>query len=409
MHLMSLLTHSVAALAPVVMPDTMQCRRGVEGVYAASPALVAEVPGLRDWRYWYDPPVWLTNGHVHTIWAAKTRRAAGCRYARSLLRTPDGGSLALDLLAGEQEEVEYVEDDGRRGDARPVLLLLSGLGGGSQDSYVRCMAVAARRRGYRVAVLNMRGCANSPVTSPRFFSAFRGSTDDVALTVAALRSRFQPRSLSVLGWSNSGSIVINALSEGLDVDAACALAAPLNMPVSSANLDRWFHRNVYDRSIGSGLADKFRSSRHLFEDESGAAKAVPAWRGGTFVADVDLAATATTIRAIDEAITAPCFGFATVDDYYAYSSSDQRISQVRTPLLVVNAADDPIALWGNLDHVTDQVLSNPDVVFAATSVGGHLGWCDAADPRGQPGWIQRCALDFLQAALKSTSVTAPAS
>jgi len=39
----------------------------------------------------------------------------------------------------------------------------------------------------QVAVINMRACGNSPVTSPLLFSAYRGANDDVRLAVAHLR------------------------------------------------------------------------------------------------------------------------------------------------------------------------------------------------------------------------------
>jgi hypothetical protein len=61
---------------------------------------------------------------------------------------------------------------------RPLLLLASGLGGGSQDTYVRSMAATAAERGWQVAVINMRSCGGSPVTSPRLFSAYRWGGGD---------------------------------------------------------------------------------------------------------------------------------------------------------------------------------------------------------------------------------------
>mmetsp|Transcript_13735 Transcript_13735/g.43387 ORF Transcript_13735/g.43387 Transcript_13735/m.43387 type:complete len:427 (-) Transcript_13735:188-1468(-) len=382
-------------------PETMR-PRGVEGVYAGSTALVREVPGLCSWEAWYEAPRWLRNGHAHTIWANKMRSAPGVRYGRELLETSDGGTLALDVLEGAS--TEFVIDKARRFEptGRPFALLLSGLGGGSQDSYVRSFGAYAASRGFDVAVLNMRACGDSPVTSPRFFSAYRGSTDDVALAVQAIRERFAPPAVVGVGWSNSGTIVINALAaEDVGLDAACALAAPLNMPVSSKNLERWFHRNVYDRSIAASLSSKFRKHRSLFETPDGVPKPIPKWRSAeTFLVDADRAAAATSIRAVDDAVTAPCFGFDTVDQYYAFSSSHQRLAAVDKPLLVVNAADDPIALWGDFDRLVADVRANPNLVFAATDHGGHLGWCDKTDPTGQhPAWIQRCALDFLQAAL----------
>lgn len=420
MSLLAIIATSAYALAPpivqqqastgrVLLPETMQQCHLQTGVYAGSAKIVQRVPGLCSWRNWYTPPAWLTNGHVHTIWASMLRSAPSCRYGRVLLTTPDGGSLALDLLEDVWTDespprviIHERSETAMPNTRRPFALLLSGLGGGSQDSYVRSMGAYAKARGFDVGVLNMRSCGDSPVTSPRFFSAYLGSTDDVALAVDAIRAHASPSSVVAIGWSNSGTIVINTLAGGhAKLDAACALAAPLNMPVSSANLRRVFHRNVYDRNIGSSLSSKFRKHRSYFEDADGRPKPVPAYRAGdTFVADVEKAAAAMSIRAIDEALTAPCFGFETVDDYYEFSSSHQRIDRVQTPLLLVNAADDPIALWGDFDRLVADVGKNPNLVFVATAHGGHLGWCDADDPRGEPKWIQRCAVDFLLAALE---------
>lgn len=379
------------------LPETMLDRgQGeVEGVYAQSPDLVKRVPGLCSWSEWYEPPTLLKNGHAHTIWAAKARKVQGCRYARKLLRTKDGGTLALDFLVEGADETIINEEKFPTSD-RPFALLLSGLGGGSQDSYVRAMAIEAKARGFDVGVLNMRSCGDSPVTSPRFFSAYRGSTDDVGFAVDYLRAEGYS-SVVAVGWSNSGTIVINGLADSsICVDAACALAAPLNMPKSSANLERWFHGAVYDRSIGTSLGTKFAKNQHLFLPQG---TPIPAYLGGTFIPDVEKAANARSIRAIDEALTAPCFGFPDVDAYYAYSSSHQRVKDVHTPLLVVNAADDPIALWGDFDKLVSDVRTNPNVVLAVTDHGGHLGWCDAANPRGSSAWIERCALDFLSHSL----------
>ncbi|KAH8074420.1 poly(3-hydroxybutyrate) depolymerase [Aureococcus anophagefferens] len=317
------------------------------GVYcgdAAAERYLGAVPGLNDWSRWHESPPALRNGHAHTIFAAKCRFTARVTYAREFIDTPDGGTLALDVVVGADED-------------------------------------------------------DSPVTSPRFFSARRGSTDDVRAAGDRIRDTYGPSRLCAIGWSNSGTIVTNALAEQGDaagLDAACCLAAPLDMPTSSANLEKPFHRNVYDRSIGGSLAEKVRGARDLFLDEAGRPTAVPAWGGGTFVADVDRAAAASTIRDVDEAITAPCFGFETVDAYYADASADQRVAAVAKPLLVVNAADDPIALFTTKRGVFDfdALAANPNVVAAVTAHGGHLGWCDAAAPCGPPSWLQENALYF---------------
>ena len=70
------------------------------------------------------------------------------------------------------------------------------------------------------------------------------------------------------------------------------------------------------------------------------------------------------------------------------------------PLLVVNAADDPIARFTTKRGVFDfDALAATTFGFAAvTAHGGHLGWCDAAAPCGPPSWLQENALNFLDVA-----------
>ena len=84
-------------------------------------------------------------------------------------------------------------------------------------------------------------------------------------------------------------------------------------------------------------------------------------------------------RAVDEALTAPCFGFPSVDAYYADASADQRVKGIGVPLLIMNAADDPIAQYNVKAGVFDAetLAANPNLVVAVTATGGHLGWCDA--------------------------------
>jgi predicted alpha/beta-fold hydrolase len=49
------------------------------------------------------------------------------------------------------------------------------------------------------------------------------------------------------------------------------------------------------------------------------------------------------ISEFDAAVTAPVFGHPTVKDYYRTASSTNVLSQIKTPMLVLHALDDPIA------------------------------------------------------------------
>uniref|UniRef100_A0A7S1J870 AB hydrolase-1 domain-containing protein n=1 Tax=Eutreptiella gymnastica TaxID=73025 RepID=A0A7S1J870_9EUGL len=396
---------------------------GVEGVYCSPDSQLARkvlsaVPALSRWKHWYQAPNWWgKNGHTHTIIAAKTRSTQRVQYHRLLLPTPDGGTVALDRVIrvlpestkGSHDGVDYVgapsEEWHRANWDKPFLLLTSGLGGGSQDPYVRSMAAAGLERGFQVGIINMRGCGESPVTSPRFFSAYRGSTDDVRLAVSHARKHFvQPGSLvAAVGWSNGGTIVNNLLAEqattftdpSYHVDAGATLACPLDMPGSAANLKRWFHRNVYDRAIAANLVSHFRAGEHLFENGD-----IPTWNGvdgGTCHIDTEQLLKSKTIWEIDDHLTRKVFGFPSVAHYYAHASSDQRLKDIQVPLLLVNAIDDPIAPGSGIAY--DEVRANPNLVLAVTEHGGHLGWCNRSNPWNGPRWTEDIAVSFLARAL----------
>ena len=449
----------------------------IEGVHSEpsqplTQTVLSRVPELASWDSWYAHPRIVANGHVHTILAAKLRKTRAVKYHRQLVPTPDGGTLAIDLLAGirraeqsldwrggdsarertapsslttggalpgaaeEEGFTTFVDDPPPLDPERPMLLLASGLGGGSQDTYVRSMAATAAERGWQVAVINMRACGSSPVTSPRLFSAYRGANDDMRVAVRHLRETRlggadSGTPLAAIGWSNSGTIVNNVLAEQATthaddpshaIDAAAAIATPLNMPANSANLQRPFHRTVYDANLGKSLQALWAAARDQYVDPAtGEMREVPYWDGlappdaggreqldptgvgvlheKTFVADDALAKSARSIRELDEAVTRRQYGYASVDDYYAAASSDQRLGLIATPTLLLNAYDDPIVPGASLCDALASARANPQLVMALTSHGGHLGWCERDDPWGGSAWCERAACGFLEAAL----------
>ncbi|KAE8699848.1 hypothetical protein F3Y22_tig00110569pilonHSYRG00072 [Hibiscus syriacus] len=106
----------------------------------------------------YQPfPLVGWNRYVETIFAS-FRNVPDVRLRRECLRVEDGGTVALDWVSGDQYSLPP--------DA-PILIVLPGLTGGSQDSYPRHMITKARSKGWRAVVFNSRGCGESPVTTPQ--------------------------------------------------------------------------------------------------------------------------------------------------------------------------------------------------------------------------------------------------
>ena len=156
-------------------------------------------------------------------------------------------------------------------DESPFLLLLSGFGGGSQGH----ACAGSGRRG---------GGARLESWCPEHAKLRRFARDVAPLLLSEARVRrgcqdcngVDPRlcktDIAVCYWlvqQRHDRLQRPAPSQTHCIDAACCLAAPLDMPSSSANFERPFHRNVYDRAIGGSLAEKFRTAQHLFVDADG--------------------------------------------------------------------------------------------------------------------------------------------
>ncbi|ESQ45454.1 hypothetical protein EUTSA_v10010419mg [Eutrema salsugineum] len=312
------------------------------------------------------------NRHVETIYAAFFRSVPSVRLRRECLRTKDGGSVALDWVAG---------DDSYLPPESPILILLPGLTGGSQDSYVRHMLLRARSKNWRCVVFNSRGCGDSPVTTPQFYSAsFLG---DITEVIAHVGDRFPKANLYAAGWSLGGNILVNYLGQesiNCPLSAAVSLCNPFDLVIADEDFHKGFN-NVYDKALSRSLRRIFSKHSLLFEDI-----------GGEF--NIPMAANAETVRDFDEGLTRVSFGFKTVDEYYSKSSSSKSIKHVRTPLLCIQASNDPIAPDRGIPR--DEIKANPNCMLIVTPRGGHLGWVAGAEaPSGAP-WTDPVVMKFLQ-------------
>ncbi|XP_074317658.1 embryogenesis-associated protein EMB8 isoform X2 [Silene latifolia] len=262
----------------------------------------------------YRPfPVIGLNRHLETIFASFFRSLPTLTFKRECIRTPDDGAVALDWVAGDHFNLPPDS---------PTLILLPGLTGGSGDSYVRHMLIRARNLGWRVVVFNSRGCANSPVTTPQFYSA--SFTGDITQVVAHVGARYPQANLYAVGWSLGANILVRYLaqeSHNCSLAGAVSLCNPFNLPIADEDFRKGFN-NIYDKALANSLSRIFKVHAPLFEDI-----------GGDY--NIPMVANAKTVKEFDEGLTRVSFGFKSADDYYLHSSSADSIKYVQTPLLCI--------------------------------------------------------------------------
>jgi predicted alpha/beta-fold hydrolase len=159
---------------------------------------------------------------------------------------PDGGVVALDS--------ENLPPSERLPADAPVLILLPGLTGGSEDSYVQHAVVHARAAGIRAVVFNSRGTSESPLTTAQFYSA--SFTEDLRCVVRHVASGVEGNvPIFAAGWSLGANILTRYLGEegdGTPLAAAVAMCNPFDLPRADANFQRGFCK-FYDWNLANSL------------------------------------------------------------------------------------------------------------------------------------------------------------
>jgi predicted alpha/beta-fold hydrolase len=303
----------------------------------------------------YQPPRWLRDPHVATIWASRFAPAPTPPIRRERWDTPDGDFIDVDLVDGTA--------------SAPRVVVFHGLEGSSSSGYARALMDAVRARGWRGAAPNWRGCSGELNRLPRAYHSGDSAEMDFVLHRLA-----DDAPLYVVGVSLGGNVLCKWLGERGEralVRGAVSVCAPVDLRACAIALEAGFSR-VYAAWFMRTLK-KTAMARH-------------AKHGPIF--DANALSRAKTLRAFDDVVTAPLHGFADADDYYARSSGKQFLKSVRKPLLLLNAVDDPFMPRAALPTAGE--LST-DVRAEFPQRGGHVGFVGA---HGDLGWLPRRALSF---------------
>ncbi|CAJ1443606.1 unnamed protein product [Effrenium voratum] len=374
---------------------------GREGLYfgEGSPLarrVVQSNAPLSTWQNWYKAPWWLQQGDIMTLYAAFIREAVQVFRHRRLVPTPDGGIFALDVFNTDRGEPDFAS-------GRPVVILVPGLGGTTDRSYLTNMAAALMDKGFIVVGLNLRGCGGVELKTARPASAYRGATDDLRVAVRYVREKLLNETkarcqVCFAGWSLGGNMIVNALAEQKTqtgnahagelsfIDGGVALC-PTHCLVRCAKQAReyWPTRNLYDPFVTRNLLKVLEPAKGFYQSP------VQSWNGTDIMVDSERLFSAKRLIDLDEALFSRMFGYGSVEEYYYDASSCRRLGDVQVPLLLITAADDPMTTsWAPFDTVR----SNENVVLAYTKHGGHLGWQDESNAK-RSDWVEDATTSFL--------------
>ncbi|QFU01669.1 putative hydrolase [Halomonas sp. THAF5a] len=308
----------------------------------------------------FRPPPGLGNRHVQTLLPRALPRVA-LKVDREVLELPDGDFVELAWARPAPVEADA-----------PVMVLFHGLEGSLDSPYARTLLSVAARLGWRAVLMHFRGCGASPNSLPRAYHS--GDTADAAFLIDRLAERY-PGALKVaVGVSLGGNMLAKLVAERggqhLDLAGAIVISAPLDLAACADTLSRGFAR-LYERHLLASLKRKMAARL--------ARESLPLALGPRELAGL------TSLRAYDDAVTAPLHGFDGAADYYRRASAGPRLTEVTLPTLVLHADDDPFMPPALFERFP---APSPAVRLELSRHGGHVGFVEWR--HGRPAsWLAR--------------------
>ncbi|KAM9496521.1 phospholipase ABHD3-like [Clarias gariepinus] len=321
----------------------------------------------------FCPTPWCWGGRMQTLVRVFIKSCPAVTYRNEMIRTDDGGQLSIDWV-DNTDSTKYPQSS-----SRPTVLILPGLTGNSQQTYVLHMIQQATRHGYRCVVMNNRGFGGEELLTPLTFCA--ANTQDVETTINYIKALYPQAPLVGAGVSLGGMLLLNYLArKGSDskMIAGLTLSVIWNSFESSKSLEQPINKLLFNRHLTSNLCKAIIRHRKILEK----------------IIDIDDVLKASTIREFDERFTSVLFGYKSCVDYYQDASPYHKLSQMSVPVLCLNAADDPFSP----KHAFPAALAqrSPNVALLITSHGGHIGFLEGLFPRGE-GYMDRVFSQFVRA------------
>lgn len=255
---------------------------------------------------------------------------------------------------------------------RPLVMLIHGLTGSEDSSYLLASARYLLSLGYPVLRLNLRGAGPSQGQCRYLYHA--GRSEDLRLVLGSLDGRLAARGLFLVGFSLGGNMLLKYLGEAgrrAMVLGAASISAPIDLDAARHSLMRpgnlFYHRYLLTR-----LKHEMRGLA-LSEQE------------------IRTLAGVRTIFEFDDRILAPRIGFAGALDYYRRSMALTFLPDIAVPTLVIHARNDP---WIPFAAYRDfSWANNPRLLPLFPSGGGHVGF----HGRGSTvPWYNFCLTQFFE-------------
>jgi predicted alpha/beta-fold hydrolase len=315
----------------------------------------------------FEPHPLVRNKHAMTIAAVYWRRRFALPQPEArLFRVAEDSQL---LAACHWQE-------GRRKDV-PVVAIVHGLEGSCDSNYVLGIAEKAYQCGFHVVRLNQRNCGDSEKLTPTLYNS--GMSADYRAVLEELADGDGFTQLFFAGYSMGGNLITKMAGEygnspPRTLRGVCAICPALDLASCADALNKG-ENYFYQRHFVKGLMARYTRKAALFPK----------------IYSRDGFGKIRTVREFDDAITAPCFGYRDAQEYYETASARRVVGNVRVPMLMITAQDDPFVPYESF--LAALVADNPAIQFMAPERGGHCSFISKHGGR-ERFWAEARVVDF---------------
>src|SRR5688572_30274556 len=209
----------------------------------------------------------------------------------------------------------------------PTLIALHGLESSSDAHYMRGLADKAFASGFNAVRLNQRNCGATEHLSDSLYHS--GLTADPIAVMRELSEVDDLHAFAIAGYSLGGNLTLKLAGDyganpPKELRAVCAVSPTMDLAVCVDALEER-QNAVYQWHFVRNLKRRMRRKNRAFP--------------GKF--SLDALSRIRSIRAFDEAYTAPHHGFRDAADYYHRASAMRVLDRISIPALIITAADDP--------------------------------------------------------------------
>src|SRR5208337_100145 len=295
----------------------------------------------------FEPHRLLWSGHLQTIAGALLKRKVQLPPQEERLFRVDAETQLKGMCSWQP---------GKRKDA-PVIVTVHGLEGSSESNYAIGIAAKAYARGFHAVRLNQRNCGGTERLTPTLYNS--GMSGDYRAVLQELIAEGFEK-IFFAGYSMGGNLVTKMAGEWGEAPppqlrGVAAVCPALDLSACANALEKT-ENYLYQRHFVKGLMTRYLRKAEMFPQRYLMNGFGPI----------------RTVREFDDAITGPQFGYKDAEEYYQAAGAKRVIAQVRIPLLLITAKDDPFVPYESF--LRAKVAENPSVQFVAPENGGHCGF-----------------------------------